>query len=131
MLCSGNFLVEYHNIIVIFCLIFYKKISLRFSFSSKQLYHYECPWPSAQAEVVCISAYKTPGDKLQCVVRASQTIMNLLSLAHEQSVPAADDFMPVLVYVLIKVGLIVFFVFLLILRQISIFGKFSFLSYYY
>ncbi|KAG7172154.1 GTPase-activating protein and VPS9 domain-containing protein 1-like [Homarus americanus] len=63
---------------------------------------YECPWPSAQAEIVCISAYKTPGDKLQCVVRASQTIMNLLSLAHDQSVPAADDFMPVLVYVLIK-----------------------------
>lgn len=68
-----------------------------------QLYQYECPWPSAQAEIVSISAYKTPGDKLQCVVRASQTIMNLLSLAHDQSVPAADDFMPVLVYVLIKV----------------------------
>ncbi|XP_045595997.1 GTPase-activating protein and VPS9 domain-containing protein 1 isoform X2 [Procambarus clarkii] len=67
-----------------------------------KLYQYECPWPSAQAEIVCISAYKTPGDKLQCVVRASQTIMNLLSLAHDQSVPAADDFMPVLVYVLIK-----------------------------
>ncbi|XP_063878825.1 GTPase-activating protein and VPS9 domain-containing protein 1-like isoform X2 [Scylla paramamosain] len=67
-----------------------------------KLYQYECPWPSAQAEIVSISAYKTPGDKLQCVVRASQTIMNLLSLAHEQSVPAADDFMPVLVYVLIK-----------------------------
>lgn len=70
-----------------------------------QLYQYECPWPSAQAEIVSISAYKTPGDKLQCVVRASQTIMNLLSLAHDQSVPAADDFMPVLVYVLIKVWL--------------------------
>ncbi|XP_047500303.1 GTPase-activating protein and VPS9 domain-containing protein 1-like isoform X1 [Penaeus chinensis] len=67
-----------------------------------KLYQYECPWPSAQAEIICISAYKTAGDKLQCVVRASQTIMNLLSLAHEQSVPAADDFMPVLVYVLIK-----------------------------
>ena len=28
--------------------------------------------------------------------------MNLLSLANEKSVPAADDFMPVLIYVLIK-----------------------------
>ncbi|KAK7074988.1 GTPase-activating protein and VPS9 domain-containing protein 1 [Halocaridina rubra] len=66
-----------------------------------KLYQYECPWPSAQAEIICINAYKTAGDKLQCVVRASQTIMNLLSLAHDQSVPAADDFIPVLVYVLI------------------------------
>lgn len=28
--------------------------------------------------------------------------MNLLSIANEKSVPAADDFMPVLIYVLIK-----------------------------
>jgi len=28
--------------------------------------------------------------------------MNLLSMANERSVPAADDFMPVLIYVLIK-----------------------------
>lgn len=32
------------------------------------------------------------------------TIMNLLSLANEDSVPGADDFVPVLVFVLIKVG---------------------------
>jgi Vacuolar sorting protein 9 (VPS9) domain len=30
--------------------------------------------------------------------------MNLLSMANERSVPAADDFMPVLIYVLIKSG---------------------------
>lgn len=34
------------------------------------------------------------------------TIMNLLSLANEDSVPGADDFVPVLVFVLIKVGLL-------------------------
>ncbi|XP_076061882.1 GTPase activating protein and VPS9 domains 1 isoform X2 [Oratosquilla oratoria] len=67
-----------------------------------KLYQYECPWPSAQAEVVRLGAYKTPGDKLQCVIRAAQTLMNLLSLAHHRSVPAADDFMPVFVYMLIK-----------------------------
>lgn len=33
------------------------------------------------------------------------TIMNLLSLANEDSVPGADDFVPVLVFVLIKVSL--------------------------
>lgn len=65
-------------------------------------YHYECPWPSAQAEITAISAYKTPRDKLQCVFRCATTIMNLLAMACEGSVPAADDFVPVLVYVLIK-----------------------------
>ncbi|XP_063231797.1 GTPase-activating protein and VPS9 domain-containing protein 1 isoform X2 [Bacillus rossius redtenbacheri] len=67
-----------------------------------KMFHYECPWPSAQAEVAAISAYKTPRDKLQCVFRCATTIMNLLAMASERGVPAADDFVPVLVYVLIK-----------------------------
>ena len=45
---------------------------------------------------------QTPKDKLQCVLRCSTTIMNLLSMANEKSVPAADDFMPVLIFVMIK-----------------------------
>lgn len=69
-----------------------------------QMFHYECPWPSAQAEITTINAYKTPKDKLKCVLRCSTTIMNLLSMACERGVPAADDFIPVLVYVLIKVS---------------------------
>lgn len=67
------------------------------------MFHYECPWPSAQAEISAMAAYKTPRDKLQCVSRCATTIMNLLSMACERGVPAADDFVPVLVYVLIKV----------------------------
>ncbi|KAK7094714.1 GTPase-activating protein and VPS9 domain-containing protein 1-like isoform X2 [Littorina saxatilis] len=67
-----------------------------------RVYHFECPWPAAQHEILMINAYKTPKDKLKCVLRCSQTIMNLLSLANERSVPAADDFMPVLIFVLIK-----------------------------
>ncbi|XP_031844110.1 GTPase activating protein and VPS9 domains 1 isoform X2 [Nomia melanderi] len=67
-----------------------------------KIYHYECPWPWAQAELAVISAYKTPRDKLQCVFRCSTTIMNLLSMATERGVPAADDLIPVLVYVIIK-----------------------------
>lgn len=67
-----------------------------------KIYHYECPWPSAQAEIKTINAYKTPSDKLQCVVRCCTTIMNLLSMANHRSVPAADDFIPVLVYIIIK-----------------------------
>ncbi|KAH9500788.1 GTPase-activating protein and VPS9 domain-containing protein 1 [Bulinus truncatus] len=67
-----------------------------------RMYHLECPWPAAQKEIYMINAYRTPKDKLQCVLRCSQTIMNLLSMANEKSVPAADDFMPVLIFVLIK-----------------------------
>lgn len=68
-----------------------------------KIYHYECPWPWAQAELAVISAYKTPRDKLQCVFRCATTIMNLLSMASERGIPAADDLIPVLVYVIIKV----------------------------
>ncbi|XP_021936373.1 receptor-mediated endocytosis protein 6 homolog isoform X2 [Zootermopsis nevadensis] len=67
-----------------------------------KVFHYECPWPSAQAEISAMAAYKTPCDKLQCVFRCATTIMNLLSMASGRGVPAADDFVPVLVYVLIK-----------------------------
>lgn len=69
-----------------------------------QVYLKEAPWPSAQAEIRTISAYKTPRDKVQCILRMCSTIMNLLSLANEDAVPGADDFVPVLVFVLIKVS---------------------------
>ena len=46
-------------------------------------YHYEAPWPSAQAELGQLAAFKTPKDKVACVVRCCQTIMNLLSLRCE------------------------------------------------
>ncbi|XP_051950401.1 GTPase-activating protein and VPS9 domain-containing protein 1 isoform X5 [Xyrauchen texanus] len=67
-----------------------------------EVYLKEAPWPSAQAEIRTINAYKTPRDKVQCILRMCSTIMNLLSLANEDSVPGADDFVPVLVFVLIK-----------------------------
>jgi len=67
-------------------------------------YHYEAPWPSAQAEIRRLPAFKTARDKVACVRRCSQTIMNILSLAAKPGggVPAADDFVPVLVFVLIR-----------------------------
>ncbi|XP_014250925.1 GTPase-activating protein and VPS9 domain-containing protein 1 [Cimex lectularius] len=63
-----------------------------------QMFHSECPWLSAQTEIRKMAAYRSPRDKLHCVLRSITTIMNLLSLT---CVPAADDLMPVLVYVLI------------------------------
>lgn len=70
-----------------------------------QKFHFECPWPSAQSEISAISAYKTPKDKLQCVVRCTTTLLNLMSMAgeHGNMHPSADDILPILVYVLIKV----------------------------
>jgi len=67
-----------------------------------KMYHSEAPWPSAQEEILTINAYKTPKEKVQCVLRTCTIIMSLLSLAQDKSVPAADDLMPVLVYVLIQ-----------------------------
>jgi len=49
-----------------------------------------------------LPAFKLPSDKVNCVSRVASTIMNLLSLAADRSVPAADDFLPVLVYVIIQ-----------------------------
>ncbi|KAK7933465.1 hypothetical protein WMY93_004361 [Mugilogobius chulae] len=57
-----------------------------------EVYLKEAPWPSAQSEIRSIN----------CILRMCSTIMNLLSLANEDSVPGADDFVPVLVFVLIR-----------------------------
>uniref|UniRef100_F1KQR4 Receptor-mediated endocytosis protein 6 n=1 Tax=Ascaris suum TaxID=6253 RepID=F1KQR4_ASCSU len=65
-------------------------------------FHGECPWPSAQAEIAIINAYKSPRDKMACVVRCCETIENLISLAAERGAASADDITPVLVYVLIQ-----------------------------
>ena len=45
---------------------------------------------------------QTPGDKLRCVHRCCITIMNLLSMATQNESPGADDFVPVLVFVVIR-----------------------------
>jgi len=65
-------------------------------------FHSGCPWPAAQKQILAINAYRTPRDKLACVVRCLQTITVLLHLANEKCPPSADDVIPVLVFVLIK-----------------------------
>ncbi|KAI1290103.1 GTPase-activating protein and VPS9 domain-containing protein 1 [Halotydeus destructor] len=65
-------------------------------------YNSECPWTAAQEELLTINAYKSAREKAMCITRTCTVIMNLLSLATDRSVPAADDLMPVLVFVLIK-----------------------------
>lgn len=61
----------------------------------------ECPWPPAQRELKMLAAYKTPSDKLRCVSRVASLIVSLLSSSDK--VVSADDVVPVLVFVIIKV----------------------------
>ncbi|XP_057289562.1 GTPase-activating protein and VPS9 domain-containing protein 1-like [Hydractinia symbiolongicarpus] len=65
-------------------------------------YQKEAPWPSAQTELLMVNAYKTAADKLACIHRCCVTIMNLLSMASDKQAPGADDFVPVLVYVVLR-----------------------------
>ncbi|XP_055380440.1 receptor-mediated endocytosis protein 6 homolog isoform X2 [Condylostylus longicornis] len=60
----------------------------------------EAPWPFAQKQIVYISAYKTPAEKFECIKRCITSIMNLLLMACDR-IPAADDIVPVLIYVII------------------------------
>ncbi|KAJ8952690.1 hypothetical protein NQ318_021006 [Aromia moschata] len=47
---------------------------------------------------------KPPRDKVKCVVHCAKCIMDLLALSQSNGSTTADDFMPVLVYVIIKVN---------------------------
>lgn len=55
--------------------------------------------------------YKAPRDKLVCILNCCKVINNLLlnaSIASNENPPGADDFLPVLIYVTIKVRSVVY-----------------------
>ena len=63
----------------------------------------------AQKELQKINMYKAPRDKLVCVLNCCKVINNLLlnaSIASNENTPGADEFLPVLIYVTIKVFLL-------------------------
>lgn len=64
-------------------------------------YHAESPWPSAQAELGALAAHKSPQDKVACVAACCASLATLLSAA-AGAPAAADDLVPVLVFVLIR-----------------------------
>lgn len=70
----------------------------------EKTYLRECPWLPAQDALRALNVYKTPRDKVKCVVHCSKCIMDLLSLSQNVTSTTADDFMPVLVFVIIKVN---------------------------
>jgi hypothetical protein len=72
-----------------------------------------------------ISAYKSPRDKLACVLRCCETIEHLTVLA--RGTTSADDILPVLVFVLLKV-LSIFWCFLFDEKPQNILNKFKLLN---
>ena len=60
----------------------------------------EMPWPAAQQALLRLNAYKSPTDKLACIVDCCTTLMNLLQLGGQSA--GADDFLPLLIFVIIK-----------------------------
>lgn len=65
------------------------------------VYLRESPWLPAQEALRALDAARAPRDKIRCVSRCAKCLVDLLGLSG--SCAAADDFTPVLVYVIIKV----------------------------
>eukprot|EP00249_Psilotum_nudum_P002659 c15785_g1_i1 orf=534-1019(+) len=64
----------------------------------------ETSWLLAQKELRMINSYKTPGDKLICILSCCQVINNLLLTVFDGNPQGADIFLPVLIYVTILVS---------------------------
>ncbi|XP_047525386.1 receptor-mediated endocytosis protein 6 homolog [Pieris napi] len=61
------------------------------------------PFPHAQLLLRHLPVYRTPRDKVSCIMRVVSSLMSVLSLT-DGSPPAADDLTPVLVFVILKVN---------------------------
>lgn len=61
------------------------------------------PWLPAQDALKAMNAYRTPRDKVNCVLHCAKCIMDLLSFSQNAGSTTADDFTPVLVFVIIRV----------------------------
>lgn len=69
----------------------------------KPIFQNEASWLLAQKELQKINMYKAPRDKLVCILNCCKVINNLLlNATSDEDPPGADDFLPVLIYVIIK-----------------------------
>ncbi|XP_043720001.1 vacuolar protein sorting-associated protein 9A-like isoform X2 [Telopea speciosissima] len=67
--------------------------------------HNETSWLLAEKELQKMNAFKSPREKLLCVLNCCRVINNLLlnvSMSAHHVLAGADDFLPVLIYVTIK-----------------------------
>jgi hypothetical protein len=60
-------------------------------------------WRVAAKELLEIDQFKTPSEKLECIINCTQTMTNILSLTSEKDEAAsADTTYPIMVYILLK-----------------------------
>ncbi|OQR86504.1 hypothetical protein ACHHYP_10502 [Achlya hypogyna] len=63
----------------------------------------EVVWSIAQDELRRINSFRSPGDKINCIVRCCSIIFSVLNLSRGDSLnrPGADDFLPVFIYLVL------------------------------
>ena len=78
-------------------------------------------WQLARKELQKINMYKAPRDKLVCILHCCKVIGNLLLHASisSEDVSEADEFLPVLIYVTIKVRLNIYHCIIYLLKPYS------------
>eukprot|EP00051_Salpingoeca_urceolata_P034284 m.24401 g.24401 ORF g.24401 m.24401 type:complete len:519 (+) comp7480_c0_seq1:210-1766(+) len=57
---------------------------------------------AAQEHIITVDAKKTPSDKLECIVACSKAVFRVLKGANADKHSSADDFLPVLIYVVLQ-----------------------------
>lgn len=62
----------------------------------------ESAYHTAQEQLIIMDAKRPPVEKLECVVAASKAIFEMLEKSNGGGVAAADEFLPVLIYVVLK-----------------------------
>ncbi|GAA0158756.1 guanyl-nucleotide exchange factor [Lithospermum erythrorhizon] len=69
----------------------------------KPTFQNEASWLLAQKELQKINMFKAPRDKIICILNCCKVINNLLlNATSDEDPPGADDFLPVLIYIIIK-----------------------------
>ncbi|TDH71360.1 hypothetical protein CCR75_002000 [Bremia lactucae] len=63
----------------------------------------EVVWSMAEDELRRINSFRSPGDKIKCIVRCCNVIFSGLNLARgdSKSRPGADDFLPLFIYIVL------------------------------
>lgn len=63
----------------------------------------EVVWSMAEDELRRINSFRSPGDKINCIVRCCSVIFSVLNLSRGDSGsrPGADDFLPVFIYIVL------------------------------
>ncbi|BAS87309.1 Os03g0842700, partial [Oryza sativa Japonica Group] len=77
----------------------------------------------AVKELQKINSFKSPREKLSCIMSCCQVINNLLlnvSMSNDRTLSGADDFLPILIYITIKVSLLLFLFILSLIFLIQI-----------